>query len=140
MRAGFSGGMLYSTPCSFPRSMMLPESISSQLEQGVYIVEPLFYGRSELGHLVFSMEGNGSYIAENLRSSFSAAVRGIELFEEATRMRKEAERSGISLCKLPSNLSSAEPTFLLTTAGGQVRNVKITGTDGASLLGELLED
>ena len=93
MRAGFSGGMLYSTPCSFPENMMLSESICSQLEQGVYIVEPLFYGRSELGHLVFSMEGNGSYIAENLRSSFSAAVRGIELFEEATRMRNEAERS-----------------------------------------------
>lgn len=93
MRAGFSGGMLYSTPCSFPGSMMLPESVSSRLEQGVYIVEPLFYGSSELGHLVFSMESNVSYIAENLRSSFSAAVRGIELFEEATRMRKEAERS-----------------------------------------------
>ena len=93
LRAGFSSGTLYSTPVVFSRGRLLPSSADDEISSGIYIVEPLSHGRDELGYLILDARNVESYVAENLRSVFSSAMKSLGLLEDVRSAKEAAERS-----------------------------------------------
>ncbi len=88
---GFDGSRLYSESRRFPRRFMIPESLSSFIEKGTFVVEPLFYENQELGYILLRTEWCEGRILEDIRTTISSALRGISLTEVAQKAAEAAE-------------------------------------------------
>ncbi|MBO8436805.1 MAG: substrate-binding domain-containing protein [Spirochaetes bacterium] len=89
---GFTEEGILNDRIEFPRSNLVPQSLNSKIERGTFVVEPLFYGREELGYIVLGTEWVEGYVLEDIRVSLSSALRGISLLEDANQAKDQAER------------------------------------------------
>ena len=91
MLGGFSGDKLFSENVRFPRSRMVPEALSSFLDKGTFVIEPLYYENQELGYILIATPWCESHVLEDIRASLSSAIRGISLTEVAQKAAEAAE-------------------------------------------------
>ena len=89
---GFADDSLITGPSVFSRKSIVPEELEEHIERGTFIVEPLFYGKEELGYIVIGTEWVEGYVLEDIRVSLSSALRGISLLEDANKAKDKAER------------------------------------------------
>ncbi len=91
MIGGFSGNRIFPERVRFPRKLMIPESLSSFMEKGVFVVEPLFIDKQELGYLLVATEWCEGHILEDIRAAISSSMKGISLTEVAQKAAESAE-------------------------------------------------
>jgi DNA-binding LacI/PurR family transcriptional regulator/AraC-like DNA-binding protein len=75
----------------FPERRLLPESVERNYVEGVFMVQPLFMENRPLGYFICNVPFNDGPMFEDLRSAISSSLKGIFLFEEATRAKQDAE-------------------------------------------------
>ena len=91
---GFSSeGMNTIKEQRFPARLLVPPSLRSQFDNGIFLVQPLFIENQSLGYFIHNVSINDGVICEELRSSVSYALKGIFLLEETVRAKKNAEQA-----------------------------------------------
>lgn len=91
LRAGFSSAGLFSDSV-FPRSGLLPEVLSGEIEKGIFVVEPLYYDNQELGYLILEAAEANVTLIEDIRAAVSSSVRSMMLFDEIRDAKDAAEK------------------------------------------------
>lgn len=67
--------------------------IMEKAAPGVWIAAPLCTDSDAMGYMLMKADSLNGYVAEEIRSSVSAAVKGVLLVDEANRARKRAEKA-----------------------------------------------
>ena len=91
MLGGFAADRIYTDSIRFPRNLIVPESLSSFIDKGTFIVEPLFYENQELGYILIATAWCESHVLEDVRAALSSAIKGISLTEVAQKAAESAE-------------------------------------------------
>lgn len=123
---GFSQKRIFDEKLSFPPKSLLPDQI--RLEQGVYVVEPLFMENQPLGYAVFDTTVHDGTLMEELRTSLSSAVKGCLLFDAAGKAKEQAEMAERTKTEFFANisLSMKEPLeVILSLTKGQENYRKV---------------
>lgn len=103
---GYSEDNVYSESIVFPSSKLLPQALEENLEEGAFIVEPLFIDKQSLGYLLLEVTNNqDENMIEDLRASISSAIKGINLLEEANRAKERAEKAERDSSEFYANVS-----------------------------------
>lgn len=115
---GFIGDELTLSREIFPRSLLIPPSLSHWIDHGTFVVEPLFYGKEELGYIIIGTEWVEGYVLEDIRVSLSSALRGISLLEAANEAKDKAESAEREAEQFYATLSGGvmEPIGKIRTA------------------------
>lgn len=105
---GFSGNTIFKGGEEFSSQLILSPLYSSELDQGLFVVQPLFYDNFSVGYLILAtkcLEGN---VLEDIRTSVSTALKGIGLFsiaiEKSKRIEEEEKKSAEFYARLSEGL------------------------------------
>lgn len=113
-----------------PEVKLLPDGISSTLEKGVYVVEPLFMENQSLGYVVLETDTYSGTLIEELRTSLSAAIKGTMLLDAANKAREVAERAQRARSEFFANISNGlrdplEAIASLSEDGTRQKEIKV---------------
>lgn len=75
-----------------PETTLLPDVVASALQEGVYVVEPLFMENQSLGYAVLKTDVFSGTLIEELRTSLSSAIKGTMLLDAANKAKEMAEK------------------------------------------------
>lgn len=102
---GYTDEELLDVRQTFPKHLLLPPSIQENLQEGVYVVEPLFMDNQPLGYLVVRTTVFSGSVMEELRTALSSAIKGTFLLDAANKAREEAERAQRERAEFFANIS-----------------------------------
>jgi len=105
LKGGFDESGEISCSKEFSRCLILDEDYKSELDKGIFIIEPLNYLSQELGYLIIKTSRTEGYVLEDIRSSISSSLKGISLFEDESRRSENAERAEKEISEFYLNLS-----------------------------------
>ncbi len=130
MIGGFSFDRIYTENIRFLRKMMVPEALSSFLERGTFVVEPLFYENQELGYILIAVTWCESHVLEDIRAALSSAIKGISLTEVAQKAAESAEKGERKAEEFYSSVSEAlrgplSSMHRLLASGGRLQRERI---------------
>lgn len=132
----------------FPERRLLPESAARSCEEGVFMVQPLFMENRPLGYVIVNVPFSDGAMFEDLRSAISSSLKGIFLFEEATRAKQDAERAERAKTEFFANAgnelveplrSIGEELAALERNAAFRQNAPCPTVDAFSLIGEIRE-
>ena len=94
----------------FPRINLVPERFSSDFSRGTFIVQPLFVEGRSLGYIICNYSSLGTVVKgiayEDLRSSVSAALQSIFMFEQTNEAKRIAEQAEFAKTEFFANVGS----------------------------------
>ena len=104
---GFGGAEeVHSDEIRFPRSNFVPERYSSDFAHGAFIIQPLFVEDCSYGYIICNYSGCQGIAYEDIRSSLSAALQSILLFEQTNESRRIAEQAEFAKTEFFANVGS----------------------------------
>ena len=77
----------------FPSRMLVPPSLKSLFNSGIFLIQPLFIDNRSLGYFIHNAPVDNGVIFEELRSAVSYALKGIFLLEESLQAKRIAEQA-----------------------------------------------
>ncbi len=101
---GYAKSLVMDRPISFPKHLLLPQSLMDHLGKGVHVVEPLFMDNQPLGYLVLRTTLFSGNVMEDLRTALNSAIKGAFLFDAANHAREEAEKAQRSRSEFFANV------------------------------------
>ena len=125
----------------FPARHLLPERALPAYSEGVFMVQPLFMENRPLGYFVCNIPFHDGSVFEELRSAISSALKGIFLFEEATRAKQDAERAERAKTEFFANVGNelCDPLVMIEEKIGQLESGLASGSvDPDILSGQLV--
>jgi len=78
---------------TFPRKLLVPESLKPQFSDGIFIVQPLFIENQSLGYFINTVSSYDGVIYEDIRSTISYALKSILQFEEMIKTQQRVLES-----------------------------------------------
>jgi len=90
----------------FSCEYLIPEKFSSDFSKGVFIVQPLFVEERSYGYIICNYSGCKGIVYEDLRSSVSAALQSIFLFEQTNEAKRIAEQAEFAKTEFFANVGS----------------------------------
>lgn len=105
LKGGFDDSGKIRCSREFSRCLILDEDYKSDLDKGIFIIEPLNYLSQELGYLIIKTSKTEGYVLEDIRSSISSSLKGISLFEVESKKSENAERAEKEISEFYLNLS-----------------------------------
>jgi len=117
----------------FPAHLIVPDSFKECLDEGIFMVQPLFIENRSLGYLVHNVSAGDGVIFEELRFSVSYGLRGVLLAEETTRVRRIAERTEQAKAEFLRILEDGLYTSVSSSDAGSMMDFVMARTDGVSL-------
>ena len=124
----------------FPARHLIPERASFAFSEGVFMVQPLFMENRPLGYFVSNIPFHDGSVFEELRSAISSALKGIFLFEEATRAKQDAERAERAKTEFFANVGNelCDPLVMIEEKIGQLESGLASGSLNHEILSEQL--
>ncbi|MBQ4378296.1 MAG: substrate-binding domain-containing protein [Treponema sp.] len=101
-----SDSQLNEQEARFPSDFLVPERFSSDFSKGVFIVQPLFVDERPYGYIICNYSGCSGMVYEDLRSSVSAALQSIFLFEQTNEAKRIAEQAEFAKTEFFANVGS----------------------------------
>lgn len=89
-----------------PETTLLPDVVASALQEGVYVVEPLFMENQSLGYAVLKTDVFSGTLIEELRTSLSSAIKGTMLLDAANKAKEMAEKAQRTRSEFFANISN----------------------------------
>jgi DNA-binding LacI/PurR family transcriptional regulator/AraC-like DNA-binding protein len=77
----------------FSSRLLVPSSLKTLYNDGIFMVQPLFIDNRSLGYFVHNVPINDGIIFEELRSAVSYALKGVFLLEETVQAKRIAEQA-----------------------------------------------
>ncbi len=98
------GEELAPSASSFPAGELVPPEALPR-RRLAFVVEPLFFHETRIGHALFEIGPGKGALYEELRDTLSGALRSVILFARAEEARERAERADETKTQLLSNVS-----------------------------------
>lgn len=117
-RSGFSGNTIFKGGEEFSSKLMLPSQYQDQLNSGVFVVQPLIYDSNNVGYMILETTLTEGRVLEDIRTTVSAAMKGISLVEIAGEKSRKAEEEEKKSADFYARLSEG-----LKEPLGQMRNL-----------------
>jgi len=122
----------------FPARLLLPERAMPAYSEGVFMVQPLFMENRPLGYFVCTIPFQDGSVFEELRSAISSAIKGIFLFEEATKAKQDAERAERAKTEFFANVGNelCDPLVVIEEKIIQLEAGLVSGSVDPEILAE----
>jgi AraC-like DNA-binding protein len=104
---GYDGNRVFGKEELFDRELLLPLSLFASLNQGVFVLEPLFKENQALGYLVIQTTTFEGSLMEGLRTILSSTLKGVFFLEAANKAKEQAEQAQRSRDEFFVNVSDS---------------------------------
>ena len=124
----------------FDSSSLLPDKYQSDLNRGVFVVQPLFIENKSYGYMIANYAGCDGVVYEDLRVAISNALQNIFLFEELEAAKIKAEQAEFEKTEFFANVGSelCDPLKDLSAKVSQMEHNVNEGILDADIIGEQL--
>jgi len=89
----------------FPENMLVPSSMGTLLDPGVWIATPLCSETEFMGYLLLKTCRFDGFMCEEVRSAVSSAIKNARLFETARKAQQAAEQADFSRTHFFANVT-----------------------------------
>lgn len=89
----------------FPENMLVPSSLGTLLDSGVWIATPLCSETEFMGYLLLKAIKYDGFMCEEVRSAVSSAIKNARLFETARKAQQTAEAADYSKTHFFANVT-----------------------------------
>lgn len=93
LQCGFSQDKLFTRGKEFSSSLLYPEELESEIERGLFVVNPLFFDNEIEGYMIIKNNDSSAIMIENIRTDVSASLQAISLYSLACEKSQRAEEA-----------------------------------------------